>query len=98
MKVNRYRHLFSIGGERILYSNYRQWGFLPHITRDFFRVSLISLCLKTFRGVTRSKSILGGPIYFYRLEIVNKRNGIYLRLLFCRRVKQHLAAAERPAD
>ena len=65
---------------RILYSNYRQWGFLPHISRDFFRVSLISLCLKTFRGVAGSKPILGGLIYFYRLEIAKKRNGVYLRL------------------
>ena len=30
--------------------------FTPY--RDFFRVSLISLCLKTFRGVARSKRIL----------------------------------------
>ena len=59
-----------------MYSNYRQWGFLPHIG-TFFRVSLISLCLKTFRGVARSKPILGGLIYFYRLEIANKRNGVY---------------------
>ena len=29
--------------------------FTPY--RDFFRVSLISLCLKTFRGVARSKPI-----------------------------------------
>ena len=40
-----------------MYSNYRQWGFLPHI-EIFFRVSLISLCLKAFRGVARSKPIL----------------------------------------
>ena len=52
--------------------------FTPY--RDFFRVSLISLSLKTFRGVARSKPILGGLIYFYRLEIANKRNGVYLRL------------------
>ena len=52
--------------------------FTPY--RDFFRVSLISLCLKTFRGVARSKPILDGLIYFYRLEIANKRNGVYLRL------------------
>ena len=52
--------------------------FTPYIY--FFRVSLISLCLKTFRGVARSKPILGGLIYFYRLEIANKRNGVYLRL------------------
>ena len=31
--------------------------FAPY--RDFFRVSLISPCLKTFRGVARSKPILG---------------------------------------
>ena len=48
--------------------------------RDFFRVSLISLCVKTFRGVARSRPMLGGLIYFYRLEIANKRNGVYLRL------------------
>ena len=52
--------------------------FTPY--RDVFRVSLISLCLKTFRGVARSKPILGGLIYFYHLEIANKRNGVYLRL------------------
>ena len=71
--------VLALFGTRILYSNYRQWGFLPHIG-IFFRVSLISLCLKTFRarGVTRSKPILGGLIYFYRLEIANKHNGVYL--------------------
>ena len=53
--------------------------FTPY--RDLFLVSLISLCLKTFRGVARSKPIPGGLIYFYRLEIANKRNGVsYLRL------------------
>ena len=52
--------------------------FTPY--RDFSRVSLISLCLKTFRGVARSKPILGGLIYFYRLEIATKRNGVYLSL------------------
>ena len=66
-------------GPRILYSNYRQCGFLPHIG-TFFRVSLKSLCLKTFRGVARSKPILGGLIYFYRLEIANKRRVVYQRL------------------
>ena len=33
-----------------------------------------------FQGVAGSKPILGGLIYFYRLEIANKRNGVYLRL------------------
>ena len=50
--------------------------FYPIGIGTFFRVSLISLCLKTFRGVARSKLILGGLIYFYRLEIANKRNGV----------------------
>ena len=52
------------------------WIFTPYTV--FFRVSLISLCLKTFKVVARSKPILGGLIYFYRLEIANKRNGVYL--------------------
>ena len=37
--------------------------FIPY--RDFFRASLISLCLKTLRGVARSKPILDGLIHIF---------------------------------